>query len=610
MSKSDPAGPTSPSPTLEHKERRLSQQQLRQHRDKAVREAMEEASPHAILDTLVRKWVRGRLLAWLHDYLQHRRARVRFQGLRSSFKEFENGTPQAGILSPLLFNLLMEQLVALPFHAGTVLLSYADDLALVVTGRGNKLRRTQQALDLISGKCQDLGLKISAEKSRAMMVKAADPAWQLRVQGVELAWTNSYQYLGVWVDKRLSFTAHAAYLRERTQARLNEMRVMTGLTAAATFSVLRRYYVQTVRSLVDYSAPVLIALSPNQERIEVLQNTAMRTMLGSPRWSSACVMQSETNLVPLTTRVQQIMAYRVARVQQRDAEGVTQRKPRLAGTQGVESLRRNPWLLQCTLAAHNLAYMEDCGRTGAAAITRGAEVCERTPDHCSTLQTELVAIHLALEYAQHRPERSVVFHIDSITVLQALEQPYSSDNVGLVTIVLGSLQSLAAQARLVRFIWIPSHVEVRGNEAAGDGEGASQARRNPRNPARPPHTPRVRLGYCTREQLYDGYQGQECENCGRHSRHLLVHYLLSCPATAALRSTPLPAAHPVGGGLLSSREVKTALLRHTPTDLMLQGPFGPATLIQAVVTPCSAPDPFFIAATTWGQPPYIASCAV
>ena len=224
----------------------------------------------------MRKGVRGRLLAWLQDYLQHRRARVKFQGLKSSYKELENGTPQGGILSPLLFNLLMEQLVALPFHDGTVLLSYADDLALVVTGRGNKLRRTQQALDIISSKCEELGLKISAEKSRAMMIKAADPAWQLRAQGVGLAWTNSYQYLGVWIDKRLSFTAHVTYLRERTQARLNVMRAMTRLTAGATYTVLRLYYVQAVRSLVDYSAPVLIALSPNQqERVEVLQNTAI-----------------------------------------------------------------------------------------------------------------------------------------------------------------------------------------------------------------------------------------------------------------------------------------------------------------------------------------------
>ena len=172
-----------------------------------LEKAFELASPHTILAALARKGVRGRLLAWLQDYLHHRRARVRFQGHRSSFRQLENGTPQGGILSPFLFNVLMEQLVALPFQEGTALLSYADDLALVVTGRGNKLGRAQQALDLITTTCEELGLQISAQKSRAMMLKARNPAWQLRVQGVGLAWTDSYQYLGVWIDQRLSFTA-------------------------------------------------------------------------------------------------------------------------------------------------------------------------------------------------------------------------------------------------------------------------------------------------------------------------------------------------------------------------------------------------------------------
>ena len=662
-----------------------------------LEKAFELANPRAVHAALVQKGVRGRLLAWLRDYLQHRRARVKFEGLRSSSQEFENGTPQGSILSPLLFNLLMEQLVALPFHDGTVLLSYADDLALVVTGRGNKLRRTQQALDLIGAKCEELGLKISAEKSRAMMVRAADPAWQLRVQGVELAWIDSYQYLGVWVDKRLSFTAHAAYLRERTQARLNVMRAMTRPTAGATFSVLRLYFVQAVRSLVDYSAPVLAALSPSQqERLEVVQNTAMRTMLGAPRWSSACVMQSETSLVPLSVRVQQVTACRVARVLQRDADGVAQRRLRLALVQDDGFLRRNPWLLGVQLAVHSTVRIvgwpwpqadlpaptfrapppweppaasftatrlpaikaacttaelrqhalmavarvsepgcvtyftdgsvdPDSGRTGAAAITGSTELAVRTPDHCSTLQTELVAIQLALEHAHHRQEATVVLHTDSRSGLQALQQPQPSDNVGLVTAILGSLQSLAAQGRRVRLNWIPSHVGVRGNEAADAAakraaagprvtrpvppslrQVKARARRAAMQTTRQTHRQlearkrqaawyaaatdyqpldasqqrpradgvllqRVRLGFCTREELYDGFEGRECEHCGRHSRRPLLHYLLSCPATAALRAPPPPPAQPAAGGLLGGREARAAhLVRHTPLEVMLR----------------------------------------
>lgn len=117
-----------------------------------LEKAFKLASPYAILDALVRKGVRRRMFAWLHDYLHHCHARVRFQGLKASFQDLENGMPQGSILSPLLFNLLMEQLVALPFHTGTILLSYAHDLALVATRKGNKLRGTQQALDIISRK--------------------------------------------------------------------------------------------------------------------------------------------------------------------------------------------------------------------------------------------------------------------------------------------------------------------------------------------------------------------------------------------------------------------------------------------------------------------------
>lgn len=108
----------------------------------------------------------------------------------------------------------------------------------------------------------------------------------------------------------------------------------------------------------------------------------------------------------------------------------------------------------------------DPGNGRIVAITGGTELRERTPAYCSSLQTELVDIQLALEHAQHRQEAPVVLHTDSRTELQVLQQSQPSDNVGLVTAILGSLQSLAAQGRRVRFHWIPSHVGVLGNQTA------------------------------------------------------------------------------------------------------------------------------------------------
>ncbi|MPC48852.1 hypothetical protein E2C01_042637 [Portunus trituberculatus] len=90
------------------------------------------------------------------------------------------------------------------------------------------------------------------------------------------------------------------------------------------------------------------------------------------------------------------------------------------------------------------------GRTGTAAITDGTKLCARTPDYHSTLQTELVAIQLALEHTQHCQVATVVLHTDSRTRLKL--QP--SDNAGCVTTILGSLQSFTTQGRRVKLNWI------------------------------------------------------------------------------------------------------------------------------------------------------------
>lgn len=147
-----------------------------------LEKAFEQASPDSILIALVE--VQGCLLAWLRDYLHHPQARARFQGYKSSFTELENGTPQGGILSSFLFNFLMEHLVALMFREGTELLSYADDLILVVTGHSNMMNRVQQVLDLTTEKCEAFGLKISAQNSRALAIRSATPDGQLQIQGI------------------------------------------------------------------------------------------------------------------------------------------------------------------------------------------------------------------------------------------------------------------------------------------------------------------------------------------------------------------------------------------------------------------------------------------
>ena len=318
-----------------------------------LEKAFELASPTAIAHALASKGVSGRLLQWTHDYLCDRSAKVRYQGHTSMSHVFENGTPQGGVLSPTLFNVLMGVLVELPLHRQVTLLSYADDLALVCAGRGNRVARAQVALDAVTEACKELGLKVSAEKSRAMAVMAPTPEEALRIQGVRLQWTAAYQYLGVWIDQRLTFRKEVNYLKERTKLRLTVMRAMTSSRAGATQRVLRLYYLQAVRSLVDYAAVALVTLSDGALRaLEAVQNTALRSVLGAPRWTKLEALRAEASLPPLALRVDQLVAAWVAKLVTRPSHNPARQCLVATLPQDNRLFVQKTWLQAVANAAH------------------------------------------------------------------------------------------------------------------------------------------------------------------------------------------------------------------------------------------------------------------
>ena len=110
--------------------------------------AFELASHAAILQSLVRKGIKGHLLAWAKNYCLSRQARVKFNGYLSTYKNLENGTPQGGILSPWLFNILMENIASLQLPRGVSIYIYADDVAIVSNGM-NRIACMQRALNMV-----------------------------------------------------------------------------------------------------------------------------------------------------------------------------------------------------------------------------------------------------------------------------------------------------------------------------------------------------------------------------------------------------------------------------------------------------------------------------
>ncbi len=271
-----------------------------------LEKAFELANADAILYELAGRQVSGRMMAWIEDFLTNKTARVKLQNVYSDYKPMENGTPQGSVLSPALFNILMEALLRIPLPTDTFLLSYADDLAPVSTETEAE-DDIQQALNTLATTAVELGLKFSTTKTKAMALSIPDPAAPLKLLETDVDWVSSYRYLGITLDKGLTLKEHTDIIQHRMRQQLNIMRAMTSRAAGATSTVLRKYYITRVRSIVDYSACALMICEPILlHKLNVMQNIALRHILGAPGWTKIETMLEETDLLPIPQRIEQM----------------------------------------------------------------------------------------------------------------------------------------------------------------------------------------------------------------------------------------------------------------------------------------------------------------
>ncbi|XP_050710062.1 uncharacterized protein LOC126994834 [Eriocheir sinensis] len=438
-----------------------------------------------MLSILAERGVRGRLLAWVGHYLEGRRAAVRFQGHTSAIETFENGTPQGGVLSPVLFNLLVEKLAALPTSGTARVLSYADDVALVVWGP-NQVACARQLLRRLTQTCAALGLVVNRTKTKAMTFRHGHLPEPFDLEGTPVPWVHTYKYLGVTVDSSLSFGPHIARVRDEVRRRTNVMRALARTAGGSGDRVLRTFYIQGVRSCIDYGTPCLLTVGPAALRqLETAQNAALRVIVGAPMWTKCVCLRAEARVCSVAARVTQLSVGHLAALLR--CMGAEQLRASVgqALLQDPLLFRKRTW---ATVAAatirnsglpHALVTAVDAPHPTYVArppweppaLTATIRPLAKKEDGCSSTQAELAAIGGALDHAVEGGRGPVLIHCDSVPAIRSLLQDPPRDNVSLLTSILARLAELRGAGRPVKVNWLPSHSGVAGNEAA-DGAAA------------------------------------------------------------------------------------------------------------------------------------------
>ena len=159
---------------------------------------------------------------------------------QSRLLRLKNGVPQGSVLAPLLFNIYTYDLPSMISRK----FSYADDLALLhSSGKRKDLEGTlSQDMSTLSAYLQTWRLKLSHTKTvtAAFHLNNREAKREIKVynNGRLLPFCPIPTYLGVKLDRSLTFCHHLVVLRKKLYSRVTLLRRLVGLGWGTTHSHL------------------------------------------------------------------------------------------------------------------------------------------------------------------------------------------------------------------------------------------------------------------------------------------------------------------------------------------------------------------------------------
>jgi hypothetical protein len=198
--------------------------------------------------------IRGNMFRYIRYIFKHTFLRVELEGLLSRLYEICNGILEGSVISPTLSILLIDAINT--FMHDITLLLFADDTTLVKAGTNVNfiVVKLQEALDALVKWCDTWGFRISVEKTTAVLFTNYHCSInnKLTIRGVPIPVANSFKFLGVMFDRRLTWAPHIQYLKTKTASRLNLLSRLTATGWGASALTLLILYNALIKSVIMY----------------------------------------------------------------------------------------------------------------------------------------------------------------------------------------------------------------------------------------------------------------------------------------------------------------------------------------------------------------------
>lgn len=434
--------------------------------------------PGLILE-LYKKRINEPTLRLVTSYLRDRSVSLSYMG-EAVHRQTNKGCVQGSICGPLFWNVQLDPLLQRADKLEAHIQAFADDILVVGCGRtaAEVERKVNIALETVAAWGKSHKMRFAAQKTQVILVtrrlKYDLPRLKLNEQLLE--YTDAIKFLGVTIDKSLTFKPH---LENVTKKAVNiykmvsrAVRTQWGLNPEIT----RLIYTATVEPVILYAASSWADVSTKKyikTKLDRVTRLFAIKICRAHRTTSMVASALLARIFPLDLRLREnAQLYEIKRGKPLKELPGRKLEARISPFQLRHPAKRK------RLKYGNVSNQEESDIIGGLKIfTDGSKIDDRVgaaiscwrngkevhrakvllASYCSVFQAELIAIAKAVEYIKQRGPGTILS--DSRSALEAVCDP-NTDNP-IVADIQDTINETSVELR-----WVKAHVGIIGNERA------------------------------------------------------------------------------------------------------------------------------------------------
>ena len=222
-------------------------------------------------------------MGWFENYLINRTQRVKFNAILSESISVNVGVPQGSVLGPLLFLMYINDITE-SINENCSISLFADDAVIYTTGYSSQEvnDKLNEQIIKIEEWMRKNKLEVNVGKTKIMLIRSVrksivEENVKIEMQNKTLEVVEEIKYLGIIIDKNLSFTAHIDYVSKKIGGKLGVLRrIGKDMTAYMKCTV----YKSIIAPIFEYCMSLMLSVSKtNLQYLQKLRNRAMRIIL-------------------------------------------------------------------------------------------------------------------------------------------------------------------------------------------------------------------------------------------------------------------------------------------------------------------------------------------